>query len=84
MSAVDLRKSSDVLQMTTRPCPACNEHGTMTATRAEWQAYFDGAFAQDAFPTHSAGDREQIISGTHSKCWDAIFSNLEDEDYDNG
>lgn len=40
----------------------------------EWE---NGAHVQDAFPNLSAGDREQIITGTHSECWNQLFGGTE-------
>jgi hypothetical protein len=34
---------------------------------------------QDAFPYLSAGEREQIMTGTHPECWEKMFPE-EDED----
>ena len=44
------------------------------------EAYIAGQYAQDAFPFLSPEDREQIISGTHPKCWQEMFGSCEDED----
>jgi hypothetical protein len=40
----------------------------------------NGELIQYAFPTLSAGMREQIISGTHPDCWDAMFADDESEE----
>jgi hypothetical protein len=40
-----------------------------------------GAYVQDAFPYLSAPEREQLISGTHPKCWDEMFECAEEYDY---
>lgn len=37
---------------------------------------------QDAFPEWSADKRELLITGTHPECWDAIFEDEEEDDYD--
>lgn len=41
--------------------------------------YINGAHAQEAFPNMSIELREQIISGTHPKCWDEMFPMPEEE-----
>ena len=41
--------------------------------------YINGAHAQSAFPDMSIELREQIISGTHPKCWDEMFPVINDE-----
>ena len=38
-----------------------------------------GEYIQDAFPTLSAGVREQLLTGIHSECWDKEFAGTEEE-----
>jgi hypothetical protein len=61
----------------TKRCYHCGEEGALTMPREEGlrgiEAYKNGEFAQDAFPFLSADEREQIISGTHPKCWAEMF-----------
>ena len=55
-------------------CFRCGEFGTLEAPISGIELYNDGALIQDAFPDMPREDREQIISGTHPKCWKEMFS----------
>ncbi len=37
----------------------------------------DGKFIQDVFPMLSKDEREILISGTHSECWNKMFGDDE-------
>jgi len=65
--------------MTTRRCIHCGHYGLLNVPLDGYQKFLRGAHVQDAFPQMSAGLREQIITGTHPECWDAMFAGLEDE-----
>lgn len=41
-----------------------------------------GAYIQDALPSLSAGDRQQLMTGTHDACFDNAFPEEEDEEYE--
>lgn len=63
----------------TRQCHFCNQGGSLEVPQEGVEAYQGGAFVQDAFPSLSASEREQIMTGTHPKCWDDAFGALEEE-----
>lgn len=54
-------------------CWICKRIYPLTAYQSEWENYSQGAYAQDAFPTWTASDRELLISHTCGTCFDAIF-----------
>jgi len=68
----------------TRTCPICGNTGeiTMSVDDAEHGANlrWAGALIQEAYPNTSAPEREQIMTGTHPKCWDAMFNSDWDND----
>lgn len=64
----------------TKTCLYCRLPGMIQVDADEWTAYKQGAFAQDAFPAMTASEREQIISGTHPKCWKLLMADLEEEE----
>jgi hypothetical protein len=79
MSAVLVSASADTVVVKTLRCMECGQSSLIeldASAFARWQA---GAFVQDAFPDMSAPERETLITGTHSACWDAIFADEEDE-----
>ena len=64
----------------TRRCFHCGEHGYLELPTEGVARYEAGALIQNAFPELSAPLREQIISGTHPKCWDEMFSPFSEDD----
>lgn len=62
-----------------RDCPFCNE-GCVTKVPAQglWN-WEHGEFAQTAFPTLTATEREQVMTGTHAECWDRYMKDPEDD-----
>ena len=72
--------STDIKMTTinTRRCIRCGEAGEI---KIPSEIYFagikkreQGALIQDAFPTLTNEQREQIISGIHPQCWKEIFA----------
>lgn len=61
-------------------CPLCGETSLVEVPEEGYKRYREGAFVQDAFPELSVGERETIISGSHSKCFDDAFGEDDDED----
>ena len=77
--------SVDTVTVLTETCHHCGQMGQVRMSASEYYAgkerIENGELIQYAFPTLSAGMREQIISGTHPDCWDAMFADDEsDED----
>lgn len=64
----------------TRRCFHCGEHGYLELPTEGIARYESGALIQNAFPELPAPLREQIISGTHPKCWDEMFSLFSEDD----
>lgn len=61
----------------TKRCIQCGMEGYIDAPEDEIKKYENGAHVQDAFPDMSYGDREQIVTGTHSECWSQLFGRAE-------
>jgi hypothetical protein len=62
-------------------CPSCGETRNVTVDAqgyADWQG---GALIQDALPALSADEREQLITGYDTDCWNTMWAD-EDEDTD--
>lgn len=70
--------SETLITITTPKCFHCGLEGEVTVNPAGLAAYHRGEYAQVAFPELDKAVREQIISGTHPKCWDYIFSDHSD------
>lgn len=55
-------------------CPFCGKTTPVQIRRvADYNAWQNGALAQDAFPHLSADEREMLISGICPKCWEKTF-----------
>lgn len=61
-------------------CPFCGKVSRIHTTTAAWNAYQDGALAQDAFPDLSIADRETLISGLCLECQADFFDAEMDEE----
>jgi len=72
-----------MVEVQTKRCYHCKEQGYIIMPQQDYlvgkKAYDSGAFVQDAFPNLSIEHREQIISGTHPKCWNELFAEKEIE-----
>ena len=63
----------------TNKCMVCKETSKMDVdldAYVAWQQ--NGTLVQDAFPTMSTDDREQLITGTHPECWSIMFDHYEE------
>ena len=58
----------------TRDCVFCAEHQVVSIPKVSYDLWKDGVFIQKAWPQGSAGDREMLISGVCSECWDSLFA----------
>ena len=61
------------------PCMVCGEATPIEVSTVALEQWQGGAFIQDAFGDLPAEVREQIKTGTHPACWDAMFGGFEDD-----
>lgn len=55
-------------------CRSCREHFPVAVSLEDYTRWnLGGGLIQNVMPYLSADDRELLISGTCSKCWDAMF-----------
>ena len=54
-------------------CPFCGRSNAVEVNEIDYLDWQDGKMAQDAFPYLSADEREMLISGIDSECWDKMF-----------
>lgn len=57
-----------------RTCNGCQESYTIFLNQKHYNAWYNGAFIQDAFPYLTTGQREMIKTGYHSNCFDKLFA----------
>lgn len=53
-------------------CPFCGESNRVWVNEIDYLNWKNGTLAQDAFPYLSPDEREILISGVCSTCWDMI------------
>jgi hypothetical protein len=70
---------SNLIAVKTKTCCVCNEYEVWSLDRELVDRWQGGENIQRVFPDMGAGEREQLISGTHPACWDTLFPK-EDED----
>lgn len=66
----------------TKTCIVCHKTGHVMVETEAWERYnaaqldlsLPSEHVQDVWPEMPAGMREQIITGTHSACWDELFA----------
>lgn len=58
-------------------CPVCGQKGEVGITNADIANFLrwdvSEITVQEAFPNMPTEKREQLISGTHPECWDALW-----------
>lgn len=54
-------------------CPFCGAEHSVTVWEADFEAWQNGALAQNAFPYLSAEEREQLISQLCPECQERVF-----------
>lgn len=57
----------------------CNTGGFVEVFSEGYLARKRGVSIQEAFPELDKSLREQIVSGTHPKCWESMTAGLENE-----
>jgi len=74
----------ETISVATGKCMCCGEGGSVVVPKAEWEKWDkgNGPFIQVAMPSVSADIREQILTGTHPACWDAMWADMEVETED--
>lgn len=68
-------------------CPICQKDQILKFDKEQTEAFNaglelvrQGMLIQHAFPFLSSNERELLISGTCSKCWDEMFAQQDDEE----
>lgn len=61
-------------------CPLCGAEFTIKVSTSDYIEWLEGTLVQDAFPYLSADEREALVSGICSKCWENMFSSSSDDE----
>lgn len=80
----DKRIDGEYTIFKTIQCPkrlgGCGSTQEIKIKTADLDRYNRGVLMQNAFPYLDAGQRERLISGFCSNCWDKLFLPSEDEE----
>ena len=57
----------------TKICRHCGGHTSFLGNPESVIRWQEGELVQNVWPHVNAGDRETLISGIHSGCWDEVF-----------
>jgi hypothetical protein len=71
-----------MMQIPTLPCLGCGESTWLTVTEEEFARIQAGEHIQRVLPHFSAEDRELLISGTCPDCWEEMYAEDEDEEWE--
>lgn len=61
----------------THPCPKCGIRSEVILEREDVLRWVRGEHIQDVWPQMTAGERELIMTGYHSTCFEEDFKDLE-------
>lgn len=70
------------IEVVTDKCFVCHEAGKVVVDEAGYNRWKAGEFIQNALPTLSADEREQLMTGTHGPCFDEVFPDEEDDEFE--
>lgn len=65
--------NTGMVEIVTPPCPFCGHESTIKVDPRAYSRWIWGTLIQDAFPDWSADQRELLMTGAHSGCWDSHF-----------
>jgi hypothetical protein len=63
--------------VTTRACSLCGGRSRVVVPTDDLESWRSGTLIQNAFPYFTPAERELLMTGTHSECWDAFFGDEE-------
>ena len=72
-----MSETTEKLSVTTPPCMGCGSTTEMLLEADKVRRYTRGEFVQKIWPELSTSERELIMTGTHSECWDKMFKEEE-------
>lgn len=62
--------SSTTIMVVTPPCPGCGRQRAYSLDRVRYARFVGGMHVQDAFPDLGVSERERLVTGYCSPCWD--------------
>jgi len=77
-----VKAADDANSDITGPCYSCKKPQTVQVKTADLTRFRGGTLAQDCFPYLAPEQREFLISGICSTCWDEMFLPEDEDDSD--
>lgn len=71
---------TEFVSIYTVPCMVCQRSEHVHLEKHKFDLWQTGEMIQTVFPELTEDERELLISGTHSECWDSMFADAEDDD----
>lgn len=71
-----------LIEVATDPCFVCHKAGKVVVDKDGYDRWKAGEFIQNALPTLSADEREQLMTGTHGPCFDSICPEEDEDDFE--
>lgn len=71
-----------MLEVETPACLGCGQSTWFSMSQAQYNAWKQGEHVQLIFPDWSPEDREMLISGTCPDCWEEMWAEMEDDDWE--
>lgn len=70
-----------MIEYRTPDCIECGKHSVLLVEDYRLAAWRGGMLIQKAFPHLTAEVREEMMTGFHAACWDALFGEEEEEEW---
>ena len=68
-----------MIEILTR-CPICGGYNSVKVEFEDYLRWVDGEGTYECFPYLSADERELLITGVCSSCWNEMCDDMEDEE----
>ena len=79
MTQITIQDMANDLVKVVRDCPNCGKVQALDVKYSEYVAWKNGELIQNAFKSLSADQRELLMTGICTVCWDKMF-NFEDNE----
>lgn len=80
ITSAQVIEGTEMVLVETKQCVQCGKTTLVGVTREQYDKILQRLKVQEVFPEDTSDFRELIITGTHSECWDKIFSGWGDEE----
>lgn len=70
--------SNPIITFVTPECTLCREYSFFEMENSLYTRLQAGEKVQEVFPHWSLDEREMLLTGTHTECWDKMFAEEDD------